>query len=133
MSILNSLRSVTFHRLTPMLLGQILSLVIALIRKVKSIKHIKHLFISNMKARLFVQYRKHFPINTRYTLKSSLPCFPSAPSPQKRSSVALVNCWINITASQLKNKQTNKKTAAHNKGMLRLNQFHVKIWNSSIL
>lgn len=74
-----------------MLLGQILSLVISLIRKVKSIKHIKHLFISNMKAKLFVQYRKHFQINTRYKSKSSLPCFFSAPSPQKRSSAALVS------------------------------------------
>lgn len=87
-----------------------------------------------MKARLFVQYRNHFQINIRYKLKSAFLCFFSAPSPKKRSSVALVSCWINITASQLKNKQTNKhKTAAHNKGMLRLNQFHVKIWNSSIL
>lgn len=67
-----------------MLLGQTLSLVISLIRKVKSIKHIKHLFISNMKAGLFVQYRKHVQINTRYKLKSSLPCFFSAPSPQKQ-------------------------------------------------
>lgn len=60
-----------------MLLRQILSLVISLIRKVKSIKHLKHLFISNMKARLFVQYRKHFQINTRYKLKSSAMFFLS--------------------------------------------------------
>lgn len=52
-----------------MLLRQILSLAITLIRKVKSIKHVKHLVISNMKAGLFVQYRKHFQINTKYKLK----------------------------------------------------------------
>lgn len=52
-----------------MLLRQILSLVITLIRKVKSIKHIKHLVISNVKAGLFVQYRKHFQINTRHKSK----------------------------------------------------------------
>jgi len=65
-----------------------------------------------MKAQLFVQYRKHFRINTRYKLESSLPWFFSAPSPQKTSSVALVSCWIKITASQLKNKQRNKSSSS---------------------
>lgn len=106
-----------------MLLRQILSLVITLIRKVKSIKHIKHLVISNMKAGLFVQYRKHFQINTKYKLKELFAI--SAPSPQKRSSIAVVNCWININCISV-HKQSNRKPAAHNKGMLRLNQFHVK-------
>lgn len=71
-----------------------------------------------MKAGLFVQY---FQINTKYKLKELFAI--SAPSPQKRSSIAVVNCWINCISTY---KQSNRKPAAHNKGMLRLNQFHVK-------
>lgn len=60
-----------------MLLRQIVSLVITLIKKVKSIKHIKHLVISNMKAGLFVQYRKHFQINTKYKFRERALCHVS--------------------------------------------------------